>query len=147
LVQQVVEQFSEALSSAQIKITCSLESDLVGIWDRHRLEQVIVNFISNAVKYAPKSSLNLRTERIDEKVKLTVEDTGPGISKEKLPLIFDRFERVDASENIGGLGLGLFIVKSIVEAHAGTIAVNSALGQGTKFTVELPLQAKDTTHV
>jgi PAS domain S-box-containing protein len=115
--------------------------------DPHRLQQVIWNLLSNAIKFTPQGGrVELRLARRGAQVELAVADTGEGIAPEFLPYVFDRFRQADASttRRHGGLGLGLSIVKQLVELHGGTVRVESAgVGQGTTFTVALP----DTTEV
>jgi signal transduction histidine kinase len=138
LIRDVVARLSGSLSAAKCNIRLSLKKNLIGQWDRHRLEQVFVNLISNAIKYAPGSPLHISATASKDRVQLTVADRGPGIDKKKQELIFNRFERAGASQNIGGMGLGLFIVKKIVAAHGGTISVESDSGKGARFRIELP---------
>ncbi|HKQ77461.1 MAG TPA: PAS domain S-box protein [Blastocatellia bacterium] len=113
--------------------------------DPARLQQVIWNLLSNAVKFTPAGGrVELRLERIDPHVCLTVSDTGEGVSPEFLPFIFDRFRQADASSvrRHGGLGLGLALVKYLVELHGGTIEATSAgEGKGSTFKVLLPVRA------
>ncbi|MGE3178357.1 MAG: ATP-binding protein [Vicinamibacterales bacterium] len=109
--------------------------------DPHRLQQVIWNLLSNAVKFTPpggRVSVGLRD--VGDTVELSVTDTGVGIRREVLPFVFDRFRQADPSttRSQGGLGLGLAIVRHLVELHGGAVKVRSAVGQGTTFTVELP---------
>ena len=109
--------------------------------DLDRLKQVFINLINNAITYTPADgvvSINLFYS--DEKVRISVKDTGVGISKEDIPRIFERFYRVDRarSRNSGGTGLGLAIVKHLMEAHHGSISVKSKLGEGSEFIIELP---------
>lgn len=139
LVREIVNRFSQQLEMASCMTGLDLDESVVGSWDRHRLEQVVVNLIANVIKYAPRSQLNISVSRQGETASLVVQDSGPGIPKDMLPKVFERFERAGAAKNIGGLGLGLFIVRKIVEAHQGKIRVESGEGMGTKFTVELPL--------
>ncbi len=109
--------------------------------DGDRLTQVVLNLFSNAVKYTPEGGrIDLTLSEDDRSVTLMVEDNGCGIAEEDLPLIFERFYRADKSRSrlTGGSGIGLAIVKSIVSAHGGTIAVTSAPGKGSRFTVTLP---------
>jgi len=114
--------------------------------DRRALEQVITNLVDNAVKYCPEgSTVTLRAERIATagaagRVRISVEDDGPGIEEKHLPRLFERFYRVDAgrSREMGGTGLGLSIVKHLVESMGGTIDVKSAPGKGTTFEIALP---------
>jgi PAS domain S-box-containing protein len=106
--------------------------------DRGRLEEVVVNLLGNAYKFAPRgTTITIRLAAEEHQAVLTVSNCGPGISSEHLPHIFDRFFR--AGQQGQGSGLGLFIAKWMVEAHGGTISVQSEAGKGTTFTVQLPL--------
>jgi two-component system OmpR family sensor kinase len=119
--------------------------------DGDRLAQVFTNLLDNAIKHTPAGGqITLRAEIDPNGVTVTVQDTGAGIPPDDLPRIFERFYQVDKSrkrDRRSGMGLGLAITKPIVEAHGGTIQVASALGQGTTFTVWLPLPAPDMTTV
>jgi signal transduction histidine kinase len=139
----VLEQFSHPLADAKCHLELHLDSKVVGVWDRARIEQIIVNLISNAIKYAPEKLVKVEVSVKGETAKLVVQDFGPGIPREQQAKIFERFERAGASRNIAGLGLGLFIVKQVVEAHHGTISVDSQEGEGSTFTVELPIRPSD----
>ncbi|UCE99528.1 MAG: response regulator [Planctomycetota bacterium] len=110
--------------------------------DRDRIEQVLVNLISNAIKYTPEGGhVNVRVEAFDKKVAVEVEDDGLGIGSSDLEKIFDRFVQIKKQVGPGehGTGLGLSIAKEVVELHGGKIEVESELGEGTIFTVFLPL--------
>ena len=117
--------------------------------DPGRLQQVIWNLLSNAIKFTPKDGkVQLVLERVNSHVEISVADTGPGIKTEFLPHLFERFRQGDASttRNVGGLGLGLSIVKNLVELHGGTVSARSAgEGLGTTMTVHLPLTAVHRT--
>jgi PAS domain S-box-containing protein len=110
--------------------------------DATRLQQIVWNLLSNAVKFTPEGGrVELRMEGVDENVRITVSDTGKGIEPEFLPFVFDRFRQADSSgaRRYAGLGLGLSIVKYLVELHGGTItAASEGLGRGSAFTVTLP---------
>src|SRR3954468_1718050 len=107
--------------------------------DRPRLEQVAANLVDNAVKFTPAGGrVEVRISRADEFARLEVRDTGPGIPGHELPRIWDRLFRGDRSRNARGLGLGLSLVRAIVQAHGGTVAVESELGRGSRFTVSFP---------
>ncbi|RFZ84287.1 hypothetical protein DYU05_01260 [Mucilaginibacter terrenus] len=123
------------------KISISGELELEVNADEHRIDQVITNLLNNAVKYAPDSEvISLSIDLIDGMVKVSVTDTGPGIPKEKIPHLFDRYYRVDsAGYQVSGLGLGLYISSEIVKRHGGTIHADSELGKGTTFWFTLPL--------
>ena len=141
LVQDILEQFAEAFVNAKCKLELNLEPNVKGIWDHNRIEQVMVNLISNAIKYAAGNPIVVKVTQDAEIARVVVQDFGPGIPHEQQLKIFDRFERAIVSRNINGLGLGLFIVKQIVEAHHGTIRVDSRVGMGSAFIVELPTKS------
>ena len=114
--------------------------------DAGRLTQLLVNLLDNALAHTPPGGrITVRLTSIPEHVALHVEDTGTGIAPDHLPHIFERFYRADPARarESGGTGLGLAIVKEIAEAHRGTVAVESTPGQGTRFTVILPVCAGD----
>jgi signal transduction histidine kinase len=118
-----------------------LRDDAVVLGDRERLGQIFVNLLDNALRYTPapgKITLSLRKE--DSWAIVDVQDSGIGISPEDLPKVFDRFYRV-SGRNQEGAGLGLAIVKHLSEAHGGKVTVQSSPGQGSRFTVELPIMA------
>jgi CheY-like chemotaxis protein len=111
--------------------------------DPARLQQVVWNLLSNAVKFTPKQGrIQVRLERVDSHIEISVSDTGQGIDPAFLPHLFERFRQADASatRKHGGLGIGLAIAKEIVELHGGTIhAMSAGEGKGAEFVVELPL--------
>lgn len=111
--------------------------------DYDRLQQVVWNLLSNAVKFSPKKTrVEVKLERVDSNVQISIKDQGKGIQTEFLPYVFDRFRQSDGSmtRRQGGLGLGLAIVRQIVELHGGSVSVHSAgLGHGSTFTIRLPL--------
>jgi signal transduction histidine kinase len=114
--------------------------------DRDRIKQVLVNLIDNAIKYSPAGSpVTLRVRADDGGVEIDVDDHGLGIPAEALPTLFDKFRRVDTRTNreTYGAGLGLYIARAIVEAHGGHISVESRVGEGSRFTVALPLDPGD----
>ncbi|EOR96148.1 hypothetical protein ADIARSV_0661 [Arcticibacter svalbardensis MN12-7] len=121
----------------------SLEGDInVEIYaDEHQLDQVLINFVNNAVKYAPDSKhIRIVIEKKEAFVKVSVIDNGPGISPEMIPHIFNRYYRADYSGvQFSGLGLGLYINSEIINKHGGDIGVNSDIGQGSTFWFTLPL--------
>jgi len=125
--------------AAQTGSTISIHGEGVhGYWDRLRVSQVVTNLLSNAVKYGGGKPVEVEFGARDTRAFLVVRDHGIGIDAVDQPQIFERFERAVSSRNYGGLGLGLYIVKRIVEAHGGTIRVESTPGEGAAFFVELP---------
>lgn len=124
-------------------ITCRLDGgNTVVMGDEKRLRQVMDNLLSNAVKYSCEGGrISVRLAKLETEVHVTVEDEGIGIAQEELSLIFERFYRTDRSRSrkTGGAGIGLAIAKSIVEAHGGSITAESRVGQGSRFTVRLPV--------
>ena len=111
--------------------------------DPGKLAQVCYNIIENASKYTPDGgSITVRLRREGRDAVLDIADTGVGIPPEDVPHVFDRFYRVDKarSRDTGGTGLGLSIVQQIVRLHAGSVTVQSELGKGTTFTVQLPVR-------
>ncbi|MBV8358482.1 MAG: PAS domain-containing sensor histidine kinase [Deltaproteobacteria bacterium] len=109
-------------------------------WDRMRIDQAITNLVSNAVKYGEQKPISITADIQDHFVVVRVKDQGIGISPQELDRIFDPFEQGRAATSNGGLGLGLWITKAIVEAHGGSILAESELGQGSAVTMTIPLQ-------
>jgi signal transduction histidine kinase len=140
LFSEVLERFSDQLAEAGCRTELQLEPGLRVVWDRLRMEQVLVNLISNALKYAPGVCIQISLRAEGDQARLMVRDFGPGIPRERQAKIFERFERATSARNISGLGLGLFIASEIVAAHQGTIRVESEAGQGATFIVHLPLR-------
>ncbi len=138
LVRQVGDDFREAAAAAGSELHVDAAAGAEGSWDRLRLEQVLVNLLSNAVKYGAGRPISVRLSIEQERIHLSVADRGIGIAAEDLPRLFTRFERAAPVRHYGGLGLGLFISKHIVEAHGGEIHVSSSAGEGSTFVVELP---------
>ncbi len=112
---------------------------IMGHWDEVLLGRTVSNLLENATKFGLGNPIRLRLQATAETARLTVQDKGIGIAAEHLSRIFGRFERAVSSRSYGGLGLGLYVCRTIVEAMDGTIAVQSELGEGSTFTVELPL--------
>ncbi|KYF53717.1 hypothetical protein BE08_20720 [Sorangium cellulosum] len=141
IVRQVVSRFQEGggLAESGSRITVSADDDAAGNWDRMRLEQVVDNLVSNALKYGQGKPIHVAVTSTSSTATLTMADRGIGIAPEHIGRIFGRFERAVSSRNYGGLGMGLYISRQVVEALDGSIEVSSVLGEGTTFRVTLPL--------
>ncbi|MFL1673271.1 HAMP domain-containing sensor histidine kinase [Paenibacillus dendritiformis] len=137
-VNTVTGQFEDK----HISIEIQQDQDVFLTGDYGRLVQVFVNLLNNAYKYTNEGSIRVVISEEPSYAKVTITDTGTGIAQEELPFIFERFYRGEKSRNrkTGGAGIGLAIVKAIVEAHGGIIEVTSAVGQGSEFSVRLPKQ-------
>jgi len=114
-------------------------SSVRGSWDKMRIEQVVSNLLTNALRYGNKKEVTMSLTQEDDMVTITVEDRGIGIAPEDIERIFERFERIGNVNESSGLGLGLFISRQIVLAHGGTISVDSEISKGSAFKVCLPL--------
>jgi signal transduction histidine kinase len=142
VVARAVDLYREVADGKGVTLEADAPPDVVVVADRTRLEQVAANLIDNAVKYTPPGGrVHVEVRRAENAAILRVRDTGPGIPADELPRIFDRLFRGDTSRAERGLGLGLSLVKAIVEAHGGTVDVVSEHGRGSVFTVSLPLGA------
>ena len=139
LVSTLVETFAPQISAAQSSVNLNADSPVVGLWDEFRIEQVVSNLLTNALRYGAKSPIDVSVYVEGENAIVEVRDQGIGISEENQQRIFQQFERVSAKHAVAGLGLGLFISEQIVAAHGGKITVQSALGEGAVFRVSLPL--------
>jgi len=138
LVQGIVGQHSANLDSCQCKIDLQVPRNLFGHWDKTRLEQVLVNLLSNATKYAPGSQVTIKAFQDASHTTLMFQDTGPGIEKKNLEIIFKRYEQINPLHKATSMGLGLYICKQILKAHHGDIWAESEPGQGTTFVIKIP---------
>ncbi|HAT6979789.1 TPA: GAF domain-containing sensor histidine kinase [Legionella pneumophila] len=117
-------------------------TSVVGFWDSYRIEQIVINLITNGIKYGKGNPVNVALNMVEsENLKIIVQDFGIGIAPENREKIFKKFERVDQKSTISGMGLGLYIVNQIVTKLGGNINLDSQLGYGSTFTVTLPLHA------
>lgn len=138
VVKEVIARFSQQLALSGCTLKFDARGAVIGRWDRMRLEQIVTNLISNACKYGRGKPIEIVVEDLPATARLTVRDHGIGIAPENHQRIFGRFERAASARHFGGLGLGLYIVKQILDATGGNIHVSSTPGDGSTFVVDLP---------
>jgi signal transduction histidine kinase len=139
LVGNLLESFSAQIAAAESSVTYTAEEPVIGVWDEFRIEQVVANLLTNALRYGARKPIEVRVYAVAGQARVEVRDQGIGISPENQRRIFQQFERVAANHAIHGLGLGLFISDQIVAAHGGEIVVESEEGNGSMFRVCLPV--------
>ncbi len=144
LALNVVEDIRKTAEHKGLRLQTPHVEPCIVMADESRLEQVVWNLLTNAVKFTDAGSVSISVSTSDGQAVLTVQDTGRGIAPDALPDVFDRFQQIapQSSGRVGGLGLGLWLVKNILSLHGGTVDVASAgRGQGATFTVRLPLDS------
>jgi PAS domain S-box-containing protein len=146
VVSEVGARFTDEAARVGSPLNVHAPAAVVGRWDRSRLDQVITNLLSNAIKYGDCKPIDIGVAGEDDRAIVTIRDHGLGIASDDHQRIFGRFERAASSRHYGGIGLGLWIVKQIVEALGGTVTVESEPGTGSTFTVELPRSPDKTRH-
>lgn len=127
------------------ELTLEIETDATGSWDVVRMDQVITNLVTNALKYGERHPILVRLIESREGVRLIVQDGGPGIAEEQRGIIFDPYKRATPRHKAQSLGLGLYIVREIVWAHGGTVALESAPGR-TAFILTFPVKHEETAQ-
>lgn len=151
ILKDVISKMIVNVKKKNLALKTTISEDLPDIFaDRDKIEQVFQNILSNAIKYTPEGGeISVSLDVIEDKIRIVFSDTGIGIPKEDLPRLFERFYRVDKtrSREMGGTGLGLSIAKEIVEAHDGSISIDSELNRGTKVTILLPSLATAMKNV
>jgi PAS domain S-box-containing protein len=145
LVRDVLERSADALATAGCPVTLEGPASVTGRWDRGRIEQVVLNLLTNAWKYGGGKPIHCTVRSRGDRAVLAIRDEGIGISAADQQRIFQIFERAVSKDECSGLGLGLHIARRIVDAHGGAINVESAPGKGATFTVELPLDPPTAT--
>jgi PAS domain S-box-containing protein len=143
VVHAVLERAREAIRRSGSEVAVSIPDPVVGRWDRARVETVIANLVSNAVKFGNGKPIDISARALADRAVLAVRDHGIGLPPEDQHRIFERFERAVSHRHFGGFGLGLWVAREAVDAHGGTIRVQARAGAGSEFTVELPLDGAD----
>lgn len=139
VVGQTLDRLAVQIESSGITLSRKLEGPILSYCDRLRVEQVVSNLVVNATKYAPNSPLGVSVSRVNDYARIVVSDGGPGIAAEDRERIFNKFERLNPRDHSGGLGVGLYLSRAIIEAHDGRLSVESESGKGTTFVIDLPL--------
>ncbi|EZP33573.1 hybrid sensor histidine kinase/response regulator [Pseudomonas sp. RIT288] len=140
LVANLLQNFAQQIEAAETEVSFTAPEPVEGHWDEFRIEQVVSNLLTNALRYGGRSPIQVRVYRAGDEARVEVQDRGIGISEENQKRIFQQFERVSAKTVVAGLGLGLFISEQIVAAHGGSIVVESQINEGALFRVCLPIQ-------
>ena len=141
LVHDVAARYAAQAAAAECHLDVETPPCVEGMWDRRRMDQAVTNLLTNAIKYGAGKPILLRLRADDTVAILTVKDEGIGIAPTQQQRIFERFVRAVSERNYGGMGLGLFITQQIVEAHGGSIHVESEPGKGSAFTFKVPRTA------
>ena len=140
LMRGVVTRFREVIERSESELVLGIDGPLPGRWDAMALETVAGNLLSNAIKFGGGRPIEVELDSYAGFARLVVADHGIGIAAEQQTRIFERFERAVSSRHYGGFGIGLWVARHLVEAHGGTIQVASSPGEGSRFTVQLPLE-------
>lgn len=155
LAKKVVANLQVLATENHVKLeVSSIPADIYYSFDQDRMEQVFINLIMNAIRHTNREDeageVHVRLKQTEEYIKMTIQDNGTGISDADIPYLFERFYKVDKARMRGetkGTGIGLAIVKSIVDAHGGYIKVESVLGEGASFIIQLPLQTNGASEI
>lgn len=147
IVREVSGRFAEELAAADCQLMLDGSAPVTGQWDRLRLEQVVTNVLGNAIKYGGGKPIEIKVEATSEGGRLRIADHGIGIADGDRNRIFQRFQRAVSARSYGGMGLGLYITRQIVDAHCGVIQVESRPGEGSVFVVDLPRRVASMAHL
>jgi len=142
LVRETAARMGEELARAGSLLELDVPDEIVAVGDRSRIEQVVTNLVTNAIKYAPAKPVQVRLRADAGRARISVRDQGPGIARSEQRRIFEPYRRLASARHLGGLGLGLYIGRQIAEAHGGSLSVESEPGAGALFVLELPVSGR-----
>lgn len=145
-VREIIELLEVELARAGCAVELDAAAPVIGRWDAVKLDEVVTNLLTNALKFGARRPVTIALEAVEGTARMSVTDRGIGIAPDRIPHIFERFERAVSSSHYGGLGLGLYIVRELVEAHGGSVRAESRVGAGSSFIVELPLEPPEPTR-
>ncbi len=143
LTRRVVESYADQAASVGCPMSLEAPDSVPGVWDEFRIEQVVANLLTNAIRYGGGKPVQVTVGASGQEAWVTVRDQGIGIAVDDQERIFDQFERAVGKQIAPGLGLGLYISRQIVDAHQGSITLESSAGEGSAFTVRLPRRASN----
>lgn len=140
IIQKIMLELESKTRHSEVELVIDVTNTITLFADADRIEQILVNLISNAIKFTEKGSVKITARDIGDTIKIIISDTGKGIAAEDLPHIFDKFHQVGEvnTRSTDGVGLGLFIVKNLIDQHNGSIDVESSENEGTQFTIHFP---------
>jgi signal transduction histidine kinase len=138
VVQELIASLKETAQEAGSELNYECFADVEVRWDKLRITQAITNLVANAIKYGAGKPIKVSVAEVNGRVSIVVKDHGMGIAPKDQSRIFKRFERIGSPHNVSGLGLGLYIAQQIAEAHGGSITLDSEVGVGSTFTLEIP---------
>lgn len=139
LLGEVLDKFSRQFASVGCNVISDLQPGLVGNWDKERIEQIFNNLLSNMIKYAPGEPVYFSAKEDGQNIQLIFKDSGPGIPTEYKERIFGQFERGESSHNIGGIGIGLYVVRKLTECHKGKLSLIASKSHGCAIEIKLPV--------
>jgi signal transduction histidine kinase len=142
LLDRIVSDLAQRTEAAGGSIALEAPQPVEGVWDEFRVEQIIINLLTNALRYGGSKPVKVTLAQQDGRAQIVVRDQGVGISPDDQARIFDPFERAGTKDVREGLGLGLYIARQLAESHGGTLDVDSAPEQGAAFSLTLPLQTR-----
>lgn len=144
-INDIIQRFLPEFNERNCQLIFHNMPETLCYWDLHRIEQVMINLLSNTLKYGGNKDVVVKLEKVNDIIKIHVTDQGEGIKEQDQMKIFELFERANHDQSISGLGLGLFIVNQIIQSHQGSVEVMSSHGKGSTFTISLPTRVESNS--